>query len=87
MAEPECVKQIGDRLQGTGVPAGESPALPGTLSLAAQGSQPFIVTELTSLSAVESGMELATERPAAKPLPKIEMSEPGDTVVLTELIV
>ena len=50
-------------------------------------ANPFIVTELTSLSAVESGMELATERPAAKPLPKIEMSEPADTVVLTELIV
>ena len=48
---------------------------------------PFIVTELTSLNAVESGTELATERPAAKPLPKIEMREPGDTVVLTELIV
>jgi hypothetical protein len=46
-----------------------------------------MVTDITSLRLVEIGMELAEERPAAKPLPKIDMREPGDTAGLTELIV
>jgi hypothetical protein len=42
----------------------------------------LIITESTSPSAVESVAELASERPEAKFVPKIENREPGAIVVV-----
>src|SRR5260370_6737085 len=43
---------------------------------------PAMVTEFTSSSVVERGVELAMESALASPLPNIDMREPGATMVL-----
>jgi len=43
------------------------------------------VTESTSPSLVETGTELEMDSPAASPLPKMEMSEPGATTARLRL--
>ena len=42
---------------------------------------PLIVTESTSPSLVDTGMELAVDSAAASPLPKMEIRDPGATTM------